>query len=244
MTNKPRIVLITGGATGIGAATATSLLEGGHRVAVTFHSRKAGDELTFFGPQFFQTHCELTDPDSIEAAISSVEAEFGPIEILIVNAGVTDDKLLLRMSEESWQKTIDTNLTGAFRLTKRVVPQMIRNRWGRIVFVSSVVAGMGAPGQANYAASKAGLTGFARSIAREVASRNITVNVVAPGAVETAMTQNLSEKRCKEMLNAIPMGRMATPSDISGAIAFLTSEDARYITGTILPIDGGLSMGF
>ncbi len=244
MEHKSRVVLITGGATGIGAATAKALLLAGHQVAVTYHTRNAGDELTSFGNQFYQTHCELTDPTSIDSAISEVEAIFGPVEILIANAGATDDTLLLRMSEAAWAKTLDTNLTGAFRLTKRVLPQMIRQRWGRIVFVSSVIAGMGAPGQANYAASKAGLTGFARSLAREVASRNITVNIVAPGAVETAMTQDLTEKRQTEMLASIPMGRVAKPDDISGAISFLTSDEANYITGVVLPIDGGLSMGF
>lgn len=244
MENKSRVVLITGGATGIGAATALELLKHGHLVAVTYHSRKADNSLTDFGNQFHQIHCELTDPTSIATAVSSVESVFGSVEILIINAGTTDDALLLRMSEDAWSKTLDTNLTGSFRLTKRVLPQMVRNRWGRIIFVSSVIAGMGAPGQANYAASKAGLIGFARSLAREVSSRNITVNVVAPGAVETALTSKVSEKRMAEMLSGIPMGRIARPDDISGPIAFLASEEARYITGTVLPIDGGLSMGF
>ncbi|KJF17076.1 MULTISPECIES: 3-oxoacyl-ACP reductase FabG [Acidithrix] len=241
---ESRCVFITGGATGIGAATSEVLLERGYKVAVTYRSRHSSENLTKYGDRFMEVSCDVSDSDSIDSAIDQVEAKFGKIEILIVNAGITEDTLLLRMSHDAWDSVIETNLTGAFRLTKKVLPSMVRARFGRIVFVSSVIAGMGGPGQANYAASKAGLSGFARSLAREVASRNITANVIAPGAVATAMTANLSQKRMDEMTSSIPMQRVAEPSDISGAIAFLVSEEAAYITGVILPVDGGLSMGF
>ena len=244
MSATQRTVLITGGVTGIGEATSKALLSKGYRVAATYHSRRAQKELTDFGDSFFEVPCELTDVDSIDAAVTAVEQRFGPVEILISNAGVTDDTLLLRMSEDSWARVIETNLTGAFRLTKRVMPQMVRARWGRMIYVSSVVAGMGGPGQANYAASKAGLIGFARSVAREVASRNITANIVTPGAVTTALTDLVTEKRMAEMTSAIPMHRVASPSEIAGPIAFLASDEASYVTGAILSVDGGISMGF
>ncbi len=239
-----RTVLVTGGVTGIGEATTRLLLEQGHRVAATYHRRRAQKALTDFGEDFFEVHCELTESDSVAAAVAAVNDRFGPVEVLVANAGLTEDTLLLRMSEEAWDRVIDTNLPGAFRLTKAVMPQMIRARWGRLIYVTSVIAGMGAPGQANYAASKAGLIGFARSVAREVATRNVTANVVAPGAVTTALTEVVSEKRMAEMTAAVPMGRIATPAEIAGPIAFLASEAAGYITGAVLTVDGGISMGF
>ena len=240
-----RVAFITGGSTGIGQACAVDLLEAGHKVAITYRSRRIDPEISQkWGDQLIEVACDVADTESIDSAIKVVEDKFGPVEILIVNAGITADTLLLRMDESQFDKVIDTNLRGAFLLTKRVLPQMVRGRWGRIIYMSSVIAGMGAPGQANYAASKAGLTGFARSVAREVATRNITANVIAPGAVITAMTEGLTEKRMEEMEGAIPMRRMAQPSDISGIVEFLSSDKASYITGTLIPVDGGLSMGF
>ncbi|MDA8197337.1 MAG: 3-oxoacyl-ACP reductase FabG [Actinomycetota bacterium] len=240
-----RVAFITGGSTGIGQACALDLLEAGHKVAVTYRSRRIDPAIEQkWGDQLFQVACDVADASSIDSAVKQVEEKFGAVEILVVNAGITADTLLLRMDEEQFDKVIDTNLKGAFLLTKRVLPQMVRGRWGRLIYVSSVIAGMGAPGQANYAASKAGLIGFARSVAREVATRNITANVIAPGAVATAMTEGLSEKRMEEMEGAIPMRRVAQPSDISGIVDFLSSERSNYVTGTLIPVDGGLSMGF
>lgn len=239
-----RTVLITGGVTGIGEATSRLLLSKGYKVAATYHNRRASKELTDFGDSFAEIHCELSDTESVNAAVAQVTERFGPVEILIANAGITDDTLLLRMSEESWSKVIDTNLTGAFRLTKAVMPQMVRARWGRMIFITSVIAAMGGPGQANYAASKAGLIGFARSVAREVSTRNVTANVVAPGAVMTALTEVVAEKRMADMISAIPMQRVATAAEIAGPIAFLASEEASYVTGAVLTVDGGISMGF
>ncbi|MDA8277162.1 MAG: 3-oxoacyl-ACP reductase FabG [Actinomycetota bacterium] len=240
-----RVAFITGGSTGIGQACAVDLLEAGHKVAITYRSRRLDPAISQkWRDQLIEVACDVADTESIDGAIKVVEEKFGPVEILIVNAGMTADTLLLRMDESQFDKVIDTNLKGAFLLTKRVLPQMVRGRWGRIIYMSSVIAGMGAPGQANYAASKAGLIGFARSVAREVATRNITANVIAPGAVVTAMTEGLTEKRMEEMEGAIPMRRMAQPSDISGIVEFLSSDRANYITGTLIPVDGGLSMGF
>lgn len=240
-----RVAFITGGSTGIGQACTLDLLEAGHKVAITYRSRRIDPEISQkWGDQLLEVACDVASSESIDTAIKVVEEKFGPIEILVVNAGMTADTLLLRMDEEQFDKVVDTNLKGAFLLTKRVLPQMVRGRWGRIIYMSSVIAGMGAPGQANYAASKAGLIGFARSVAREVATRNITANVIAPGAVATAMTEGLTEKRMEEMVGAIPMRRMAQPTDISGIVGFLSSDSANYITGTLIPVDGGLSMGF
>lgn len=240
-----RVAFITGGSTGIGQACALDLLEAGNKVAITYRSRRIDPAIEQkWGDQLFQVACDVADASSIDSAVKQVEEKFGAVEILVVNAGITADTLLLRMDEEQFDKVIDTNLKGAFLLTKRVLPQMVRGRWGRLIYVSSVIAGMGAPGQANYAASKAGLIGFARSVAREVATRNITANVIAPGAVATAMTEGLSEKRMEEMEGAIPMRRVAQPSDISGIVDFLSSERSNYVTGTLIPVDGGLSMGF
>ncbi len=243
MSETTRTVLITGGVTGIGEATTRLMLAKGYRVAATYHHRRASKELTDFGDAFLEVPCELSDSESVNSAVAQVGDHFGPVEILIANAGITDDTLLLRMSEASWSKVIETNLTGAFRLTKAVMPQMVRSRWGRMIFITSVIAGMGGPGQANYAASKAGLIGFARSLAREVATRNVTANVVAPGAVITALTSAVPEKRMTEMIGAIPMQRVGTPAEIAGPIAFLASDEASYITGAVLTVDGGISMG-
>jgi len=231
-----RVVLVTGGSKGIGLAIARRFAELGDRVAVTYNSSPPPEGL--FGVQ-----CDVTDSAQVDAAFKAVEEQFGPVEILVSNAGVTKDTLLLRMSEADFQSVLDANLTGAFRVCKRAAQGMLRARKGRIVLVSSVVGMLGSAGQANYAASKAGLVGFARSLARELGSRSITINVVAPGPVETDMTAVLGEDRLKELTAAVPLGRMATPDEIAGAVAFLASDDAAYITGAIIPVDGGLGMG-
>jgi NAD(P)-dependent dehydrogenase (short-subunit alcohol dehydrogenase family) len=231
-----RTVLVTGGARGIGLACARRFAELGDRVAVTYNSSPPPDGL-------FGVRCDVTSADSVDAAFAAVEAEFGPVEVLVSNAGITKDGLLLRMGEEQFTSVIDTNLTAAYRVCKRAAQGMLRARSGRIVLVSSVVGLLGSAGQANYAASKAGLVGLARSIDRELGSRSITVNVVAPGPVETDMTAALGEKRLAELTAAVPLGRMATPDEIAGVVAFLAGPDAGYITGAVIPVDGGLGMG-
>ena len=231
-----RVVLVTGGSKGIGLAIARRFAALGDRVAVTYNSSPPPDGL--YGVQ-----CDVTDATQVDAAFKAIEEHFGPVEILVSNAGITKDTLLLRMSESDFEVVVNANLTGAFRVCKRAAQGMLRARRGRIVLVSSVVGLLGSAGQANYAASKAGLVGFARSLARELGSRSITVNVVAPGPVETDMTAVLGEDRLKELTAAVPLGRMASPDEIAGAVAFLASDDAAYITGAIIPVDGGLGMG-
>jgi 3-oxoacyl-[acyl-carrier protein] reductase len=231
-----RTVLVTGGARGIGLACARKFAELGDNVAVTYNSSPPPEGL--FGVQ-----CDVTSAESVDAAFAAVEEKFGPVEVLVSNAGITKDGLLLRMGEEQFTSVIDTNLTAAYRVCKRAAQGMLRARSGRIVLVSSVVGLLGSAGQANYAASKAGLVGLARSIARELGSRSITVNVVAPGPVETDMTAALGEKRLAELTAAVPLGRMATPDEIAGVVAFLAGPDAGYITGAVIPVDGGLGMG-
>jgi len=231
-----RVVLVTGGARGIGLACAQRFAAQGDRVAVTYHSSPPPQGL--FGVQ-----CDVTSGESVEAAFAAIEAEYGPVEVLVSNAGITQDGLLLRMSESSFTSVIDTNLTAAYRVSKRAAQGMLRARAGRIIYVSSVVGLLGSAGQANYAASKAGLVGLARSLARELGSRSITVNVVAPGPVSTDMTAALGEKRLAELTDAVPLGRMASPDEIAAAITFLASPEAGYITGAVIPVDGGLGMG-
>lgn len=231
-----RTVLVTGGARGIGLACARRFAELGDNVAVTYNSSPPPDGL-------FGVPCDVTSAESVDAAFKAVEEQFGPVEVLVSNAGITKDGLLLRMGEEQFTSVIDANLTGAYRVAKRAAQGMLRARSGRIVLMSSVVGLLGSAGQANYAASKAGLVGLARSLARELGSRSITVNVVAPGPVETDMTAALGEKRLAELTEAVPLGRMATPDEIAGVVAFLASADAGYITGAVIPVDGGLGMG-
>lgn len=232
-----RIVLVTGGSRGIGLAIARRFEQLGDRVAVTYNSSPPPDGL-------FGVKCDVTSSNDVDAAFGAIEEHFGgPVEILISNAGITRDTLLLRMSEDAFTDVIDANLTAAYRVTKRAAQQMLRARRGRIIFVSSVVGLLGAAGQANYAASKAGLVGLARSLARELGSRSITVNVVAPGPVSTDMTAALGEDRLAEITSAVPLGRMAEPDEIAGVVTFLASEDGAYITGAVIPVDGGLGMG-
>lgn len=231
-----RVVLVTGGSRGIGLATARRFAELGDRVAVTYNSSPPPDDL-------FGVKCDVTSGADVDAAFGAVEEHFGPVEILVSNAGVTRDMLVLRMSEADFAAVIDANLTAAYRVAKRATQQMLRARRGRIIFVGSVVGLLGSAGQSNYAASKAGLVGLARSLARELGSRSITVNVVAPGPVVTDMTAALGEDRLKVLTETVPLGRMAEPAEIAGTIAFLASEDAAYITGAVIPVDGGLGMG-
>jgi beta-ketoacyl ACP reductase len=231
-----RTVLVTGGNRGIGLAIARAFAANGDRVAVTHRGSGAPDGL--FGVQ-----CDVTSTADVDAAFAAVEAEFGPVEILVSNAGTTDDTLLLRMSEESFTGVLDANLTGAYRVAKRATQGMLRARKGRLIFISSVVALVGAPGQANYAASKAGLIGLARSIARELGSRSITANVIAPGFIDTDMTAAMSEARKTEVLATVPLKRYGQVEDIAAAALYLASPDAGYVTGVVLPVDGGVGMG-
>ena len=231
-----RVVLITGGSRGIGLACAQRFAALGDKVAVTYNSSPPPSE-------FFGVKCDVTDTAQVDAAFKAVEEHFGPVEILVSNAGITKDTLLLRMSEADFSSVVDANLTAAFRVVKRATHGMLKARRGRIILMSSVVGLLGSAGQANYAASKAGLVGFARSLARELGSRSITVNVVAPGPVATDMTAALSEDRLKELTSAVPLNRVATPDEIAGVVAFLASADGGYITGAVIPVDGGLGMG-
>ncbi len=231
-----RTVLVTGGNRGIGLAIARAFAKQGDRVAVTHRGSGVPDGL-------FGVRCDITDSASVDAAFDTVEAELGPVEVLVANAGVTDDTLLLRMTEEQFTRVVDTNLTGAFRCAKRASTRMLRAKWGRMIFISSVIGLYGGPGQVNYAASKAGLVGVARSITRELGSRNITANVVAPGYVETDMTAELPEDRKAEYRKAIPANRFASPEEVAGVVTWLAGDAAGYISGAVIPVDGGLGMG-
>ncbi|GAB2588842.1 beta-ketoacyl-ACP reductase [Paractinoplanes abujensis] len=231
-----RTVLVTGGNRGIGLAIARAFAEQGDRVAVTHRGSGAPEGL--FGVQ-----CDITDPTQVDAAFTEVEKELGPVEVLVANAGITDDTLLLRMSEEQFERVVDTNLKGSFRVSKRASSKMLRAKWGRIIYISSVVGLYGGPGQVNYAASKAGLVGMARSITRELGSRNITANVVAPGFIETEMTAVLSEARQAEIIKAVPAGRLASADEVAAVVTFVASDAAAYINGAVIPVDGGLGMG-
>jgi len=231
-----RVVLITGGSRGIGLATAQRFAALGDRVAVTYNSSPPPEG-------FFAVKCDVTSSADVDDAFKAVEQHYGPVEILVSNAGMTKDMLLLRMSEDDFTEVVDANLTAAYRVAKRAAQGMLKARKGRIIFVSSVVGLLGSAGQANYSASKSGLVGLARSIARELGSRSITANVVAPGPVATDMLAALSEDRREALTTAVPLGRLASPDEIAGTITFLASVDAAFITGAIIPVDGGLGMG-
>ena len=231
-----RTVLVTGGNRGIGFAIAQEFVALGHRVAVTARS---GD-----GPAGTMTvRADVTDAASIDAAFTSIEAELGPVEVVVANAGITRDMILMRMSDSDFTDVIDTNLSGAFRVVKRASKGMLKARFGRIVLVSSVVGLLGSAGQVNYSASKSGLIGLARSVTRELGSRGITANVVAPGFIETDMTAELSEAQQADYLKSIPAARFATPQEVARVITWLASDDAAYISGAVVPVDGGLGMG-
>ncbi|MEM7141713.1 MAG: beta-ketoacyl-ACP reductase [Actinomycetota bacterium] len=236
--SSSRVVLVTGGNRGIGLATAKRFQAAGHRVAITSRSGDADD-----ADGLMVVRCDVTDSASVDAAIDRIDEELGTVDVLVSNAGITKDGLVLRMADDDFTDVLDANLTGGFRVARRVVKGMMRARWGRMVFVSSVVGLGGQAGQANYAASKAGLVGLARSLAKEFASRNVTVNVVAPGPIETDMLAALSDDQRNAMLAMVPAGRLGAPDEIAAAIQFLSSDEAAYITGTVLPVDGGLSMG-
>lgn len=231
-----RSVLVTGGSRGIGLAIARAFAANGDKVAITYRGSTPPDGL-------FAVKCDVTDVDEVDAAFRAVEAEHGPVEILVANAGITKDTLLLRMDDETFSSVLDTNLTGAYRVAKRAASGMLRARRGRLIFISSVVGLSGSAGQTNYAASKAGLVGFARSVARELGSRGITANVVAPGFVDTDMTASLSDERKADIISQVPLGRYASVDEIAGVVTFLASDAAAYITGAVLPVDGGLGMG-
>ncbi len=231
-------MLVTGGNRGIGLAIAQAFVDQGDRVAVTYRSSAEG-----LPPEVFPVRCDVTDSSAVDAAFTAVEAELGPVEVLVSNAGITDDGLLMRMSEESFTRVVDANLTAAYRVAKRASRAMLKARGGRMVFVSSVVGLTGSAGQVNYAASKAGLVGLARSVARELGSRGITANVVAPGFVDTDMTRALPDARRTEILGQVPLGRYASVDEVAAAVTWLGSDAAGYVTGAVIPVDGGLGMG-
>jgi NAD(P)-dependent dehydrogenase (short-subunit alcohol dehydrogenase family) len=237
------VVLVTGGNRGIGAACVEWFLANGDQVATTYRSAVpeapggAGDD------RFVSVRCDVRDGAEVDAAFAAVEDRWGPVQVLVANAGITLDALVLRMSEQAFLDVLDANLAGAFRVAKRAVSKMLRQHTGRIIFVSSVGAFVGLPGQANYAASKAGLVGLARAIAREVGSRQITVNVVAPGLIDTDMTAALGDERVALMTGQVPLGHAGSVADVAGVVGFLASDAAAYVTGAVVPVDGGLGMG-
>jgi 3-oxoacyl-[acyl-carrier protein] reductase len=232
----PRSVLVTGGNRGIGLAIARAFAAAGDDVAITYRSGEPPADLR-------GVRCDVTSREDVDAAFATVEEAQGPVEVLVANAGITRDTLVLRMSDEDFVAPLETNLVGSFRVARRAARSMLRLRRGRLIFISSVVGLSGSPGQANYAASKAGLVGLARSLARELGSRSITANVIAPGFVESDMTAVLSEERRGEILGNVPLQRYATPDEVAGVVLFLASEAGGYITGAIVPVDGGLGMG-
>ena len=231
-----RSVLVTGGNRGIGLSIAQAFVDQGDQVAVTYRGKPPPEGL-------FGVRCDVTDMDQVDAAFKEIEDHQGAVEVLVSNAGITDDTLLMRMAEDQFTSVLDTNLTGAYRVAKRACRGMLKARWGRMIFISSVVGLTGGPGQVNYAASKAGLIGIARSIVREMGNRNITANVVAPGFVSTDMTDAVSDERREVILAQVPAGRYGRTEEIAAAVTFLASEPAGYITGAVLPVDGGLGMG-
>lgn len=229
-------MLVTGGSKGIGRGIAERLLASGHRVAATYRSGEVPEGV-------LGVRADVTEPAQVEAAFTQVESDLGGVEVLVANAGITRDTLLMRMTDDDWDAVLDTNLTGAFRVARRAARPMIRARFGRLVFISSIVGQLGSAGQVNYAASKAGLVGMARSLARELGSRGVTANVVAPGFIETAMTAQLGEETIKKYAAQIPLGRLGAVDDVAGVVEFLAGDAAGYVTGALIPVDGGLGMG-
>jgi 3-oxoacyl-[acyl-carrier protein] reductase len=233
---NPRVVLVTGGNRGIGYSIAEEFVAAGYKVAVTARSGS--------GPiGTLSVVADVTDAESLDAAIAKIESELGPIEILVANAGITKDTLLLRMSDEDFEQVVNTNLTGVFRVLKRVTKSMLKAKFGRVIFIGSVVGVLGSAGQVNYAATKSALIGMARSITRELGSRNITANVVAPGFIDTDMTAALSEDLQKSYVDKIPAGRFASPQEVAKVVRWMASDEASYISGAVIPVDGGLGMG-
>lgn len=234
--SQPRTVLITGGNRGIGYAIAEEFIAQGHRVAVTARSGE--------GPKgSLAVQADVTDSASLDLAIEKVEAELGPIEVVVANAGITKDTLLMRMSDEEFESVINTNLTGVFRVVKRVTKSMLRAKYGRVVLIGSVVGLLGSAGQVNYSSAKSALVGMARSITRELGAKNITANVVAPGFIDTDMTKELGEDLANKYRSQIPAGRFAAPEEVAKVVAWVAGEDAGYISGAVIPVDGGLGMG-
>lgn len=238
-----RVVLVTGGSRGIGLACARLLQAGGDRVAVTYRTKPP----TIEGPEgtaaLLPVACDVTAPTEVEAAFAEIEERLGKVEVLVCAAGIAEDGLVLRMTDDQWDRVLETDLTACFRVVRRALPHMVRARSGRIVLVSSVVALLGNPGQANYAAAKAGLIGFARSLAREVASRSVTVNVVTPGLIDTDMLSALGEERTAAFAERVPLGRIGTPEEVAAVVGLLSAPEASYVTGAVVPVDGGLGMG-
>ena len=238
-----RVALVTGGSGGIGRATAAALAAAGDRVAVGYRTDREGAEKTAAEVGGAAVAVDVTDADAVDAAFGQVEQALGPVELLVNNAGVNADGLLMRMDDDQWRRVLATSLDGAFHAIRRATPGMVRRRFGRIVNVGSVVGSVGSPGQANYAAAKAGLIGLTRSLARELGSRGITCNVVAPGPIATPMIDALPEQRRAEFIAQVPLGRMGTPEEVGAVIAFLCSDAAAYLTGAVVPVDGGMGMG-
>jgi 3-oxoacyl-[acyl-carrier protein] reductase len=248
MSDLGRVALVTGASGGIGAAVAEGLAQAGHAVALVYHhgieaADRLADELRAGGATALTVAIDVTDRNSVDEGIATIEEELGPVAIAVNNAGSTADALLMRMTDEQWRRPLATSLDGTFHVTRRVVPAMLRARWGRIVNVSSVVGLTGSAGQANYATAKAGLVGFSRSLARELAARQVTVNVVAPGPINTPMLDATGDARRIELAASVPLGRIGRPSEVAAAVTYLCSEAAGYVTGAVLPVDGGLGMG-